>query len=121
MRMRLLIPAVLLLAAVAAAQSGQPAEKSKNQSQLRSLTGQVLGHEDAPLTDAVVYLKNTKTLAVRTFITKDDGQYQFHALAPNVDYEVYAQVKDKKSDTKTLSAFDSRPRANINLRVDTGK
>lgn len=122
MKVRFLIPAVLLLGVLLAAQTGtQPAERSKNQSQLRALTGQVLGHEDAPLTDAVVYLKNTKTLAVRTFITKDDGQYQFHALAPNVDYELYAQVKDKKSDTKTLSAFDSRPRANINLHIDTGK
>ena len=55
---------------------------------------------------------------MRTFITKDDGQYQFHALAPNVDYEVYAQVKDKKSDTKTLSSFDSRPNAVINLRIE---
>jgi hypothetical protein len=120
-KFRLLIPALLLLAVGAVAQSGgtPPAERSKNQSQLRALAGQVLGHEDAPLTDAVVYLKNTKTLAVRTYITKNDGQYQFHALAPNVDYEIYAQVKDKKSDTKTLSAFDSRPRSNINLHIDT--
>src|SRR5436853_5275478 len=123
MRARWIAPAILLMAVAAVAQSGNtpPAERSKNQSQLRSLHGQVMGHQDAPLGDAVVYLKNTKTLAVRSFITKEDGQFQFNALAPNIDYEVFAQVKEKKSDVKTLSAFDSRPQANINLHLDVAK
>ena len=41
------------------------------------------------------------------------------ALSPNVDYEVYAQYQGKKSDTKTVSQFDSRAQVNINLRIDT--
>jgi hypothetical protein len=67
----------------------------------------------------VVYLANTRTRAVKTFIVGQDGEYRFPALSPNVDYEVYAQYKDRKSDTKTVSQFDTRPTVNINLKVDT--
>ena len=41
-----------------------------------------------------MYLANTRTRAVKTFIVGKDGMYRFPALSPNVDYEVYAQYKD---------------------------
>jgi hypothetical protein len=84
----------------------------------RTLQGQVASNSDGPLSGAVVYLKNTKTLAVRTFIADNTGNYRFTSLSPNVDYEVYAEFKGAKSDTKTLSAFDSRSTAVINLKVN---
>jgi hypothetical protein len=83
----------------------------------RSLQGQVMKSGDAPLAGAVVYLKNTKTLAIRTFVSDAHGNYRFASLSPNVDYEIYADYQGAKSDTKTLSAFDSRPAATINLKV----
>ncbi len=86
----------------------------------RTLQGQVMKGGDAPLPGAVVYLKNTKTLAVRTFVSDDKGNYRFASLSPNVDYEIYAEYKGAKSDTKTLSAFDSRSTATINLKVNAG-
>jgi hypothetical protein len=64
-----------------------------------------------------VYLKNSKTMAVKTFIAGQDGTYRFNALSPNVDYEVYAEHNGKKSDAKTLSSFDSRKTANIHLKI----
>ena len=85
----------------------------------RTLQGQVMKDGDAPLAGAVVYIKNTKTLAVRSFTSDDKGNYRFPSLSPNVDYEVYAVFQGAKSDTKTLSAFDSRPLATINLKVNT--
>jgi len=88
-----------------------------SRSELRSLTGHVFSGETQPVPKAVVYLKNTKTLAVKTYITEQDGSYRFPALAPNVDYEVYAEFQGAHSDTKTLSAFDSRKQANITLRI----
>jgi len=95
--------------------------KDKTQ-QLRSLLGKVMDKQDAPLPDSVVYLKNTKTLAVKTFIADKDGNYRFHTLSPNVDYEVYAELANgKKSDVKTLSAFDSRAEAYINLHINPKK
>jgi hypothetical protein len=84
----------------------------------RLLTGRVVDKQDAPLPSSVVYLANTRTRAVKTFIVGADGNYRFPALSPNVDYEVYAQYKDRKSDTKTVSQFDTRPTVNINLKID---
>ncbi|MGB8770019.1 MAG: carboxypeptidase-like regulatory domain-containing protein, partial [Candidatus Korobacteraceae bacterium] len=53
----------------------------------RTLTGVVLDKSDAPVSNAVVYLKNTKSLAVKTVIAGNDGSYRFPELSPNVDYE----------------------------------
>jgi hypothetical protein len=86
------------------------------QQQSRSLQGQVTDN-DAGAGSAIVYLKNTKTLAVKTYIADDHGEYRFNALSPNVDYEIYAEKGSKKSDTKTLSSFDSRKQATINLKL----
>lgn len=83
----------------------------------RTLTGVVLGKSDAPVSNAVVYLKNMKSLAVKTVIAGNDGSYRFPEISPNVDYEIYAQREGKKSDTKTLSQFDDRQKANIVLRI----
>jgi hypothetical protein len=85
----------------------------------RLLMGRVIDKQDAPLPNAIVYLANTRTRAVKTFIVGQDGNYRFPALSPNVDYEVYAQYEGHKSDTKTVSQFDSRSQVNINLRIDT--
>lgn len=103
---------VLALALLAAA----PA-MADNPPQVRSLQGQVMDDREAPVAGAVVYLKNTKTLAVKTFIVDKDGSYRFNALSPNVDYEVYAENQGKKSDTKTLSSFDTRKASIINLKI----
>jgi hypothetical protein len=83
----------------------------------RALTGVVLDKGDAPVSNAVVYLKNMKSLAVKTVIAGNDGTYRFPELSPNVDYEIYAQREGKKSGTKVLSQFDDREKANMVLRI----
>jgi len=119
----LLLFAVAVLGARAYAEGfGQGSSfVAADQQQSRNLSGQVLTPSDQPLSSAVVYLKNTKTLAVKSFITENDGGYRFHALAPNVDYEVYAEYQGKKSSTKTVSAFDSRANVTLNLHIDVNK
>ena len=84
----------------------------------RLLLGKVLDHNDTPLAGAIVYLSNTRTQAVKTYIVGQDGTYRFPALSPNVDYEIYAQHQGRKSDTKTLSSFDSRSQVSIVLKID---
>ena len=84
---------------------------------LRTLQGQVMADTEAPLPGAVVFLKNTRTMAMRSFVSDDKGNYRFTSLSPNADYEVHAEYNGKKSDTKTLSSFDSRKVANINLKI----
>ena len=87
----------------------------------RTLTGTVTDKADKPVGNAIVYLKNTKTLAVKTYIAQNDGTYRFPELSPNVDYDIYATKDGNKSKTKTLSQFDNREKANINLQIDTNK
>jgi hypothetical protein len=111
---------VCLLAALALPAAAQRGNNNP-ENQPRSLQGQVTGGNDAPLDGAVVYLKNTRTLAVRSYISGQDGNYHFSGLAQNVDFEVYAEKDGQKSDTKTLSGFDSRTKSTINLKVPVGK
>ena len=85
----------------------------------RLLTGKVLDGGDNPLPNAVVYLTNTKTRSVKTYIVGPDGAYRFPALQPTTDYEVYAQYNNHKSGTKTVSQFDDRPQVYISLKIDT--
>jgi Carboxypeptidase regulatory-like domain len=84
----------------------------------RSVEGIVTSPEDAAVNGAVVQLKNLKTLQIRSFITKDDGTYYFHGLSPDVDYELRADFQGTSSGTKTLSSFDSRKAATINLKLN---
>jgi hypothetical protein len=92
--------------------------KDKDNQVGRLLTGKVLDQQDSPLVSAVVYLTNTRTRNIKTYIVGNDGQYRFPALSPNIDYEVYAQFDGKKSDTKTVSQFDNRQVVNIVLKID---
>ena len=105
------------LAPLSAFSAADPAAFKDPQDHTRILMGKVFNRQDEPLQKAVVYLKNTKSLAVKTYITDPDGGYHFPALSPNVDYEVYAEYNGARSDTKTLSAFDNRKQVNITLRV----
>jgi hypothetical protein len=85
----------------------------------RLLTGKVLDHGDNALPNAVVYLTNTRTRAVKTYIVSQDGSYRFPSLQPNIDYEVYAQHEGRKSNVKTVSQFDNRTEVSINLKIDS--
>src|SRR5580704_12702438 len=105
--------AVLVLA-LAAFAFGQ---KKSKEPQEKSVSGIVTDAGGSPVPGAVVQLKNTKTLQVRSFIAKEMGEYYFHGLATDVDYELKAESNGKASAPKTLSSFDSHPEATINLQL----
>ncbi len=107
--------AILLILTSAAAASPDKKDKSTG----RLLFGKVLDQRDNPVPDAVVYLTNSRTRAIKTYIVGDDGTYRFPALSTAVDYEVYAQYKGRKSDTKSLSQFDDRSQIYLDLRIET--
>ncbi len=110
-----LLAAILLVAGLV--WSG-PAKEEQN---VRALTGQVTDKDNTSLEKAVVYVKNKRNLQVRTFITGADGNYRFHGLSANVDYEVHAEYNGVSSLTRTLSAFDNRKEVSLNLKIDTKK
>jgi hypothetical protein len=111
----LFLPSPSVLAAPAQLFGREPKKEDKT----RLLTGKVLDGADGPLPNAVVYLTNTHTRAVKTYIVGADGTYRFPALLPSIDYEVYAQYNNHKSGTKTVSQFDDRAQVYISLKVNT--
>jgi hypothetical protein len=111
------IVACALLAAFSAVSSAAPDKKDKSVGRL--LFGKVLDPQDNPLPDAIVYVTNTRTRAVKTYIVGPNGTYRFPALSTGVDYEVYAQYNGHKSDTKSVSQFDDRSQVYVDLKVNT--
>lgn len=105
-----------LVLALCAVSSAAPDKKDKPVGRL--VFGKVLDPQDNPLPDAIVYVTNTRTRAVKTYIVSTDGTYRFPALSTAVDYEVYAQYKGKKSETKSVSQFDDRSQVYLDLKVN---
>lgn len=109
--------ALLLAVTLLAALPSFAKEKDANPGRL--LTGKVVDKDDNLLASAIVYVTDTRTRAVKTYIVGSDGTYRFPALAANVDYEIYAQLNGKQSDTKRMSQFDDRKVVSIVLRINT--
>jgi hypothetical protein len=97
------------------------AQDAKHESQLRSVHGIVTDKAETPIPAAVVFLKNTRTNAVRSYIADDTGNYRFSGLDPNTDYELHAEKDGAKSPTRTISSFESRKEIVVNLKIDTKK
>jgi Carboxypeptidase regulatory-like domain len=102
--------------AVTAAAQYQPA-----QTELRTVHGVVVDKNENPVASSIVYLLNTKTQAVKTYIADSAGSYRFSGLGPNVDYEVHAEHGDLMSATRTVSSFDSRRDIEIVLKLTREK
>jgi hypothetical protein len=118
--MKYALLAVLLLGVTFAAgpvraQDGSPS------SGLRGVTGVACDKNENPIASAVVYLKNNRTLTVRTYITGDKGEYHFSGLDPNVDYEIHAEYNDMTSANHTVSSLDSRKAMNVTLKINKEK
>ncbi len=102
--------AVIATATPMFAQSGGPAD--------RVVQGKAVDKADTAIKGAVVYLKDDHSLAVKSYITDDQGGYRFGQLAQNTDYELWAESNGKKSPVRTISSFDSKRNFYINLKVD---
>ncbi len=92
-------------------------QKKREDTNVRSVEGVVEDPQGGPVDGAVVQLKNTKSLQVRSFITQRQGSYYFHGLSPDVEYELRAEFQGLASPVRRLSVFDSRKTAVINLRL----
>ena len=117
-----LISMFLLGALLAPAQiEFPPKKKEKDDPTIRIVQGTVRDASDQFAPAAVVQIKNMKTLQIRSFITKEDGKFMFNNLGRDVDYEVKAEGKGFVSAAKTVSTFDDRKVAVVNLKLVTAK
>jgi hypothetical protein len=119
MEFRLPKPFLILGLAVlcAALLSGEKKNKDED-SGTRVLQGLVTDTEEQPVPGAVVQLKDLRTLQIRSYLTKEDGTYHFAGLKTDTDYQVKASLGGASSGAKTLSVFDSRKTATINLKLE---
>jgi hypothetical protein len=83
----------------------------------RTMEGVVTDAAGKPAGNAVVQLKNTKTLQIRSFITSADGRYHFAGLGTDVEYQVKAQRDGATTSWKTLSVFNTKKTAVIHLKL----
>jgi protocatechuate 3,4-dioxygenase beta subunit len=122
-RIQTLLLVVLALAAAWPARAGQEQtkEQKRAEAQLRVLHGSVIDKDENPVASSVVYLKNVKSQAVKTYIADDSGNYRFSGLDPNIDYEIHAEHADLTSPVRTISSFDSRRDIEVTLKLSRKK
>ncbi len=87
----------------------------------RSVQGLVVNESGTPVQNAIVYLSDTRTKTVESYITQSDGAYRFEQISRDDDYRLWAQINGKRSKTRTLSSFDDRSVFHVILKVDKGK
>ena len=111
-----IIAIFLLLAALGWAQNQDPYHRKKEPTE-RTLSGAVTNSDGSAAAGVEVQLKNMKTLQVRTFITKDKGDYVFTGLSRDTDYQVRARSKTEESAWRNLSSFDTKLEPVLNLQM----
>jgi hypothetical protein len=84
----------------------------------RSVEGVVTDPDGAAVAGAVVHLENTKTLQVRSYITKENGSYAFYGLSQNVEYQLKAEHEGMTSDTRKIDVFVSDKKVIRNLKLN---
>jgi carboxypeptidase family protein len=116
LKTKLICTVIILFFAVLLAGSLQGQKNEDNTT--RTVEGMVTDAANQPVSKAVVQLKNTKTLQIRSFITQDDGSYHFAGLSTDVEYQLKADHDEASTSWKTLSVFNSKKTAIINLKLN---
>jgi hypothetical protein len=115
--MKRLITAVVLMFAVAVGPAAHAVYASDTRGPAqRVVSGRVLDDSDKPVANAVVYLKDTRTLTVKSYLAAADGTYRFGQLSATTDYEVWAESGGRKSKTKSISSYDTKNEFHIDLK-----
>lgn len=93
----------------------------KSAPRVRVAEGKVVNKEGEPIGGAVVYLKNSRSNAVRTYIADEQGQYRFGELSQDTDYEIWAESNTVRSKSRTISSFDNENKFYFVLKVNATK
>ncbi len=113
--MKHLITVVLVIAVLSCATSAVANAEADETS--RSVEGKVSDASGKIVAGAVVQIKDTKSLQIRSFITQSDGAYRFLGLSSETDYELSASYAGATSKTRTLTVFNNQKKAVIDLKL----
>jgi hypothetical protein len=111
----------MMILAGASTLAGQSKKEKDEDANTRALRGTVLDPAGTPVAQAVVQLKDSRSLQVLSFITKEDGTYHFAGLKNDIEYEVKANHAGLATDWKRVSIFDTRKIVVVNLKLDKEK
>ena len=99
--------ALLALGVGPAARLVSPAAQAQNFGQ-RVVEGLVVDANSANVAEAIVFLRNTKTKAIRSYTSAKDGRFRFVQVNMTDDFDLWAEKNGKKSPTRTVSSWDTR-------------
>jgi hypothetical protein len=108
------------LTALPAWGSGTPGESTKVP-KLRTIEGVVCSKEGAPIQGAVVYLQDSKSLTVKSYLSDAQGNFHFRQLSMGADFDLWAELNGKRSKTKSISQFNSKTDLNFKLKLPMSK
>lgn len=86
-----------------------------------TVDGTVVDANHAPLSGAVVYLENPKSLDVQSYLSDAQGHFHFNHISPQTDYEVWAEQNGVESKHRFISQFSSHVNFHFTLAVTPGK
>jgi hypothetical protein len=103
------------------AADGPVAATSTKVAKPRTVVGVVHDRSGAPIQGAVVYLKNARSLAVKSFLSDANGRFHFRQLSMITDYDLWAELHGNRSKIRHISQFNNKPDLDYTLKVDRGK
>ena len=83
----------------------------------RSVSGLVVDAESAPVQGATVFLKNSKTKAIRSYTSASNGRFRFAQVNMTDDYDLWAEKDGKKTATKTVSSWNASKEYETELKM----
>ena len=105
------------LPARAAMGSGLPTKAPE----LRTVEGKVADKGGTPIEGAVVYLQDSKSMAVKSFLSDKEGHFHFRQLSMDTDFGLWAELNGVRSKTINISQFNSHPEEEYTLKLDVNK
>jgi hypothetical protein len=83
----------------------------------RIVRGTVVDASSTAVVGATVFLKDIKSKRIRSYTTDAEGHFRFTQVYMAEDHELWAEKDTRKSVTKTISTWDTRPEYITELKL----
>jgi len=91
---------------------------NKDSSEIRSVRGTVLDTNRTALAGATVQLNQSSGATLRTVISGKDGSFRFDDLSSKQDYQLQAVFRNRSSQPRKISQYDTRKTLSVELQVE---